>query len=61
MEKTPEQFQPGDILVHSPGVPYTGSPVVSAQWYGPHKTQVTFENGEIVEFFNGIQHQVQDS
>lgn len=61
MDKTPEQFQPGDILVHNPGVPYTGSPVVSVEGFGQHQTQVVFANGEIVEFFNGIQHQVQDS
>jgi hypothetical protein len=61
MEKTPEQFQLGDILVHNPGVPYTGSAVTSVKPFGPFQTQVEFANGEIVEFFNGIQHQVQDS
>ena len=58
--KTPEEFQVGDVIKNQPTNPYSGSPIVSVTGHGNHQTQVTFENGEIVEFFNGIQHEMQE-
>ena len=56
--KTPEQFVKGDIIMPAHRLLYTGSPVANVNNMGDGRTQVTFENGEIVEFFNGVLHEM---
>ena len=58
--KDPQQFQPGDIIKNVSTTPYSGSKITKVEGIGEGQTQVTFENGEIVEFFNGVQHEMQE-
>lgn len=54
--KTPQEFIVGDVIANVPGTPYSGSPITKVEGMGDGRTQVSFQNGEVVEFFNGIQH-----
>lgn len=58
--KVPEQFKTGDVISNVRTTPYSGSPIIKAEDMGDERTQVTFENGEVVEFFNGIDHEMQE-
>lgn len=58
--KIPQEFQVGDTIKNQAGTPYSGSPITSVEGIGNGQTQVSFENGEIVEFFNGIEHEMQE-
>lgn len=58
--KTPQEFLVGDTIKHTPGTPYSGSLITNVEGMGEGRTQVTFENGELVEFFNGIQHEMKE-
>lgn len=58
--KMPQEFQVGDVIKNERGTPYSGSPITSVAGIGQGRTQVHFENGEIVEFFNGVQHQMEE-
>jgi len=57
--KTPEEFEIGDVIKHQPGTRYSGSPITALEYLGVTQVRVTFENGEIVEFFRGIKHEMQ--
>lgn len=56
--KTPQEFVVGETIRNSRGTPYSGAPIVKVEGIGDGVTQVTFNNGEIVEFYNGIQHPI---
>ena len=58
--KSPEQFEVGDILARNDRTPYSNSPVVSVEKYNSNQTKVAFQNGEVVEFFNGIQFELKE-
>ena len=58
--KDPQEFEIGDVIKNSPYTPYSGSPIVKVEGMGEGQTQVTFRNGEVVEFFNGVQHEMQE-
>lgn len=58
--KDPRDFNLGDVIKNSSGTPYSGSPVVAVKALADAQTQVTFENGEVVEFFNGVQHELEE-
>lgn len=58
--KDPQQFEVGDTIKNVPGTPYSGSKIVEVEGMGDGRTQVAFENGELVEFYNGIQHEMQE-
>lgn len=58
--KDPATFVVGDIIKNVPGTPYSGSPIISVEGIGSGQTQVAFQNGEIVEFFNGVQHEMKE-
>lgn len=58
--KIPQEFKVGDTIKDTAGTPYSGSPITKLEGMGRGQTQVTFENGEIVEFFDGIQHQMEE-
>lgn len=58
--KDPQQFEVGDIIKNVPGTPYSGSKITQVEGMGDGRTQVAFANGELVEFFNGIQHEMKE-
>lgn len=58
--KTPLQFAVGDIIKDESGTQYSGSSIVSIKTLPNGQTQVGFRNGQLVEFFNGIKHQMQE-
>lgn len=59
-QKLPEHFVEGDIIMPAKRLLYTGSPVTKVSNMGDGRTQVYFENGEIVEFFNGVLHEMKE-
>lgn len=60
MEKDPQQFAVGDVIKNVSTTPYSGSKITKVEGMGDGRTQVTFNNGELVEFFNGVQHEMQE-
>lgn len=59
--KDPGQFQVGDVISSKfAETPYSGSPIIKVEGMGDGRTQVRFKNGELVEFFNGVQHEIED-
>jgi len=58
--KKPEEFEVGDVIKNVPGTPYSGSPITSVDDMGDGRTNVWFENGEEVQFFNGIYHEMKE-
>jgi len=58
--KDPQQFAVGDVIKSTPGTPYSGSKITTVDGMGDGRTQVGFANGEIVEFYNGIQHEMKE-
>lgn len=55
-QKTPEEFEVGDVIQNDARTPYSGSAMMSVTDLGDGRTQVEFLNGEVVQFFNGVQH-----
>lgn len=58
--KKPEEFIVGDTIKNTSSTPYSGSVMTKVEPYGENQTQVTFANGEKVEFFNGFYHEMKD-
>jgi hypothetical protein len=58
--KQPENFVPGDIIENVSTTPYSGSTILQTKSTGDTLTTVWFRNGEIVEFYNGIQHEMRE-
>ena len=61
VSKDPAQFVVGDVIDPKfADTPYSGSPIIKVEGMGDGRTQVHFKNGELVEFFNGVQHEIQE-
>lgn len=58
--KDPTDFEIGDVIKNSPGTPYSGSPITLVEPMEGGQTEVHFENGEVVHFFNGILHEMKE-
>lgn len=58
--KTPEEFQVGDTIAQNPNTRYSGSEITSVRDMQDGRTEVTFRNLEIVQFFNGVQHEMKE-
>lgn len=58
--KKPEEFVPGDVIKNVSTTSYSGSAVASTKDLKDGRTQVSFANFEIVEFFNGIEHEMRE-
>ena len=59
MDKDPQQFQVGDVIKNKSSTPYSGSPITSVEGIGNGQTEVKFENGQVLQFFNGFQHEME--
>lgn len=61
-DKIPEEFQVGDVIHEARKTPYSGSPMTKVENspFNQNQTRVYFENGEIVDFYNGVPHQMQE-
>ena len=58
--KAPETFVPGDVIENVSTTPYSGSQITEVEELDDKRIRVWFANGEIVEFYNGIQHEMRE-
>lgn len=58
--KEPQQFEVGDVIKNNANTPYSGSPITKVTDLRDGRTQALFKNGEIVEFFNEVPHEMQE-